>query len=235
MALPKLTTPEYTLTVPSTQEEIKYRAFLVKEQKVLMIAQESGDEKMIANALSSLVFDCTFGKVDATKNPMFDVEYIFLQIRAKSVGSEVDLAVYCPDDNETIVEVKVQLEDVQVQTNVEHTDTIVLTDDIKVTLRNPRLGDLQDLTDVASDFEKMTQLVKRCIDTVDTKDETINRVDMSADEIDEFIQSFSGKQLEDVLNFFETMPKVRHIVEVTNPITKVKGEVLLEGIESFLE
>ena len=235
MALPKLTTPEYTLTVPSTQEEIKYRAFLVKEQKVLMIAQESGDEKMIANALSSLVFDCTFGKVDATKNPMFDVEYIFLQIRAKSVGSEVDLAVYCPDDNETIVEVKVQLEDVQVQTNVEHTDTIVLTDDIKVTLRNPRLGDLQDLTDVASAFEKMTQLVKRCIDTVDTKDETINRVDMSADEIDEFIQSFSGKQLEDVLNFFETMPKVRHIVEVTNPITKVKGEVLLEGIESFLE
>jgi len=235
MALPKLTTPEYTLTVPSTQEEIKYRAFLVKEQKVLMIAQESGDEKMIANALSSLVFDCTFGKVDATKNPMFDVEYIFLQIRAKSVGSEVDLAVYCPDDNETIVEVKVQLEDVQVQTNVEHTDTIVLTDDIKVTLRNPRLGDLQDLTDVASDFEKMTQLVKRCIDTVDTKDETINRVDMSADEIDEFIQSFSGKQLEDVLNFFETMPKVRHIVEVTNPTTKVKGEVLLEGIESFLE
>ena len=88
---------------------------------------------------------------------------------------------------------------------------------------------------MASDFEKMTQLVKRCIDTVDTKDETINRVDMSADEIDEFIQSFSGKQLEDVLNFFETMPKVRHIVEVTNPITKVKGEVLLEGIESFLE
>lgn len=234
MALPKLTTPEYTLTVPSTQEEIKFRAFLVKEQKVLMIAQESNDENMVANALSSLVSTCTYGKVDADKNPMFDIEYIFLQIRAKSVGAEVTLNVYCPDDNVTTTEIKVDLESIQVQTNVEHSDTIKLTDDIKLVLNPPRLSDVAGLDLMDSEFEKMTQLVKRCISSVETNDETINRIDMTSEEIDEFINSFSGKQLENVVNFFETMPKVRHIVEVTNPVTKVKGEILLEGIESFL-
>tara|TARA_R110000822_G_scaffold167041_2_gene307224 strand:- start:183 stop:683 length:501 start_codon:yes stop_codon:yes gene_type:complete len=166
---------------------------------------------------------------------MFDIEYIFLQIRAKSVGAEVTLNVYCPDDNVTTTEIKVNLESIQVQTNVEHSDTIKLTDDIKLVLNPPRLSDVAGLDLMESEFEKMTQLVKRCISSVETNDETINRIDMTSEEIDEFINSFSGKQLENVVNFFETMPKVRHIVEVTNPVTKVKGEILLEGIESFLE
>ena len=235
MTLPKLTTPTYTLLVPSTQEEVKFRAFLVKEQKVLMIAQESGEERMIAEALASLVSDCTFGSVDATKNPMFDIEYVFLQIRAKSVGSEVELSVYCPDDGETMTQVKVQLEDIAVQTNVEHKTEYNLTDDIKINFRYPRLGDVQDLPAGVSDFERMTKLVHHCIDTVETPDEVINRVDMSEEEIDEFIDSFNGPQLESAIEFFDTMPKVRHLVEVTNPVTDVKGEILLEGIESFLE
>ena len=235
MTLPKLTTPTYTLLVPSTQEEVKFRAFLVKEQKVLMIAQESGEERMIAEALASLVSDCTFGSVDATKNPMFDIEYVFLQIRAKSVGSEVELSVYCPDDGETMTQVKVQLEDIAVQTNVEHKTEYNLTDDIKINFRYPRLGDVQDLPAGVSDFERMTKLVHHCIDTVETPDEVINRVDMSEEEIDEFIDSFNGPQLESAIEFFDTMPKVRHLVEVTNPVTDVKGEILLEGIESFLD
>ena len=228
MTLPKLTTPTYTLLVPSTQEEVKFRAFLVKEQKVLMIAQESGEERMIAEALASLVSDCTFGSVDATKNPMFDIEYVFLQIRAKSVGSEVELSVYCPDDGETMTQVKVQLEDIAVQTNVEHKTEYNLTDDIKINFRYPRLGDVQDLPAGVSDFERMTKLVHHCIDTVETPDEVINRVDMSEEEIDEFIDSFNGPQLESAIEFFDTMPKVRHLVEVTNPVTDVKGEILLE-------
>ena len=235
MTLPKLTTPTYTLLVPSTQEEVKFRAFLVKEQKVLMIAQESGEERMIAEALASLVSDCTFGSVDATKNPMFDIEYVFLQIRAKSVGSEVELSVYCPDDGETMTQVKVQLEDIAVQTNVEHKTEYTLTDDIKINFRYPRLGDVQDLPAGVSDFERMTKLVHHCIDTVETPDEVINHVDMSEEEIEEFIDSFNTTQLNGAMEFFDTMPKVRHLVEVTNPTTGVKGEILLEGIESFLE
>ena len=235
MTLPKLVTPEYTLLLPSTQEEVKFRAFLVKEQKVLMIAQASGDEKMIAEALSSLVSDCTFGTVDASKNPMFDIEYVFLQIRAKSVGSNVELTVLCPDDDVTPVQIQVSLEDIGIQTDVTHTNEYNLTDDIKVTFRYPRLKDIQNLQVGSTEFERMTKLVNHCIDSVETPDEVINHVDMTAAEIEEFIDSFNTVQIEAVMNFFETMPKVRHVVEVTNPVTGVKGEVLLEGIESFLE
>ena len=235
MALPKLVTPEYTLLLPSNGEEVTFRAFLVKEQKVLMIAQESGDEKMIAEALAQLVYQCTFGKVDASKNPMFDIEYVFLQIRGKSIGSDVELSVYCPDDGETVVQVSISLEEVAVQTNVEHQTSYDLTDDIKINFRYPRLNDVQGLPAGATDFERMTKLVHHCIDSVETPDETINHVDMTEAEVEEFIDSFNGRQLEGVLEFFDTMPKVRHLVEVTNPVTGVKGEILLEGIESFLE
>ena len=235
MALPKLVTPEYTLLLPSTQEEIKFRAFLVKEQKVLMISQESGDERMIADALGSLVYTCTYGSVDAGKNPMFDIEYVFLQIRGKSVGSVVELTVVCPDDGETVVQTKVSLEDVGVQTNITHKTEFNLTDDIKINFKYPKLNDIKGLPEHATEFERMTTLVHHCIESVETPDEVINHVDMTAAEIEEFIDSFNAEQLEGVLEFFDTMPKVRHLLEVTNPVTGVKGEVLLEGIESFLE
>ena len=235
MALPKLKTPEYKLLVPSTQEEISYRPFLVKEQKILMIAHESDDEKSIADALSKLVSECTFGIIDASKIPMFDVEYIFLQIRAKSVGSEVKLNITCPDDGETEVEVNVNIEDINVQRSVEHKEVIDLTDDIKIKFRYPRLSDHQGFPENIGDFERMTRLVNICVESVQSGEETINYVDMTSEDIDDFIDSFTGDQLIQVLKFFETMPKVRHVVNVVNPVTKVKGEVLLEGIESFLE
>ena len=235
MALPKLQTSEYTLTLPSTQEEIKYRPFLVKEQKILMIAQESGNEQEITDAMANLIHNCTFGALDVNNVPMFDVEYVFLQIRSKSSGSVVTLSVICPDDEETAVEVKINLDEIEVQRNVEHSQEIEITKDIKLNLRYPRLKDLKGLNDNFGEFEKTLVLVVECVDTITSGEEVINRIDMTQDEIVEFIDSMNSTQMEGVLKFFETMPKVRHIIDVVNPKTKKKGEVLLEGLESFLE
>jgi hypothetical protein len=235
MALPKLQTSEYKITIPSTQEEIKFRPFLVKEQKILMIAQESGDESQIGAAVGQLVDGCTFGSVDANVNPMFDIEYVFLQLRAKSVGSKIQLKVICPDDNETQVEVEVDIDDIQVQMSLEHTQDIEITDDISIHFRYPKIKDLQGLSSELSDFERTLILIVECVDTITSNGETINRIDMTQDEIVEFVDSMNSTQMEGVLKFFETMPKVRHIIDVVNPKTKKKGEVLVEGIESFLE
>ena len=235
MALPKLQTSEYTLTLPSTQEEIKFRPFLVKEQKILMIAQESGEESQIASAVGQLVDGCTFGSVDANLSPMFDIEYVFLQLRAKSVGSKITLNVTCPDDNETQVEIEVNVDDIQVQMSLEHNQDIEITDGISIHFRYPRLKDLQGMASELSDFEKTLILVVECVETITSGEEVINRIDMTQDEIVEFIDSMNSTQMEDVLKFFETMPKVRHIIDVVNPKTKKKGEILLEGLESFLE
>ena len=235
MALPKLTTPEYTLTLPSTGEEIKYRPFLVKEQKLLMIANESEDEKQIFNTMTKLVSDCTFGKIDASVNPMFDIEYIFIHLRKRSVGSKVDLQITCPDDGETRVPVSIDLDDVGVQMTVEHSMDIKLTDSITIGFRYPQLKDVQGMPLNISDFERVLILLISCIETVTDGEEVHERIDMSNKEIEEFIESFTSEQLENVLKFFENMPKLRHTINVVNPKTKVKSEVLLEGIESFLE
>jgi hypothetical protein len=234
MALPKLQTSEYILILPSTQEEIKYRPFLVKEQKILMIAQESGDERQIADAIGTLVSNCTFGALDAITAPMFDVEYVFLQLRSKSVGAKVKLVVTCPDDEETKVDVEVDLDEINVQMSIEHSQEINITDDIMLKFRYPVLRDLQGLNSDFGDFEKAMIMIYECIESVVHGEETIHRIDMTKDEITEFIDSFTTEQLEEVMTFFTTMPKVRHVINVTNPKTKVKSEVLLEGLESFL-
>ena len=234
MALPKLQASEYRLTLPSTQEEIKYRPFLVKEQKILMIAQESEEEKQIADAMATLISNCTFGVVNANTAPMFDVEYVFLQLRAKSAGAKVKLSITCPDDEETTVRVEIDLEEIAVQRSVEHAQKIDLTEDIKLNLRYPRLKDLQGLNKNFGEFEQSMIMVYECIESVINGEEIINRIDITQDEITEFIDSFNTEQLENVMKFFETMPKLRHVVDVTNPKTKVKSEVLLEGLESFL-
>jgi len=235
MALPKLKTSEYKLTLPSTQKQIKYRPFLVKEQKILMIAQESGEEQQIADAMGTLVSNCSFGTIDTHKSPMFDIEYVFLQLRAKSAGGKVKLNITCPDDEETTVEVEINLEEIVVQHSVEHSQEITITEDIKLKLRYPILNDLQDIGGDISEFEKALLMVHECIESVVYGEETIHRVDMTQDEITEFIDSFNTEQIENMMKFFETMPKLRHVVDVINPNTKVKGEVLLEGLETFLE
>jgi hypothetical protein len=199
-----------------------------------MIAQESGDERQIADAIGTLVSNCTFGALDAITAPMFDVEYVFLQLRSKSVGAKVKLVVTCPDDEETKVDVEVDLDEINVQMSIEHSQEINITDDIMLKFRYPVLRDLQGLNSDFGDFEKAMIMIYECIESVVHGEETIHRIDMTKDEITEFIDSFTTEQLEEVMTFFTTMPKVRHVINVTNPKTKVKSEVLLEGLESFL-
>ena len=234
MALPKLKTPEYRLLLPSTQEEIKYRPFLVKEQKILMIAQESEDENQLGDAMGKLVSNCTFGALNVNESPMFDIEYVFLQLRSKSAGSKVKINVTCPDDEETKVEVEIDLDEVGVQHSVEHSQEITITEDIKMNLRYPMLKDVKGINTNITEFEVGILMVYECIQSVVYGEEIIHRVDMTMDEISEFIDSFNTEQIENVMKFFQTMPKLRHIIDVTNPKTKKKGEVLLEGLESFL-
>jgi hypothetical protein len=234
MALPKLKTNEYTLTVPSTQEEVKFRPFLVREQKILMIAEESNDEKQIAASMARLVSDCTFQSVDATTSPMFDIEYIFLQIRAKSVGEKIEIDITCPDDNETRTKIEIDLNEINIQMSLEHSKSIKLTDDIVLNFRYPMMKDFENLNNDAGEFEQTMNMIYNCIESVQSGDELIQRIDMTYDEIVEFIDSFNTAQLESVVNFFQTMPKLRHVVDVVNPKTKKKSELLLEGLESFL-
>ena len=234
MALPKLDIPKHKLTVPSTQEEIEYRPFLVKEQKVLMIAQEGGEDKDIATALGDLVKTCTFGSIDPNINPMFDIEYVFLQIRSKSVGDIIEVSALCPDDEETRVPVKITLSELQVQISVEHTNEYQLNDNIKMVFRYPVLSDLLGVSEKISDVEKTFMLLLKCVTEIHHGEEIFNRIDITDKELEEFIDSMSGEQFEGILDFYETMPKLRHVVNVTNPNTEVKSEVLLEGLESFL-
>ena len=235
MALPKLDTPTYELEQPSTGEKIKYRSFLVKEQKTLMMAQESGDDKQIRDALASLITGCTFEIIDPYKVPIFDVEFLFLRIRGKSVGEKIDLSLLCPDDNKTRVDKSINLEDIDVNMKVGHTNEIDITDKIKMIMRYPTLSDMNDMNPDTANSIDVFKMIKRCVHEIKDGETVYNRVDMSEKELDEFIDSLNGKQFEGVTEFFDTMPKVQHSVEVTNPKTKKKGEVVIEGIQSFFD
>ncbi len=234
MALPKLNTPTYELELPSTGEIIKYRPFLVKEQKLLLIAQESGEEKQIANAMGELVNSCTFGKVNAKSAPMFDIEYLFLKIRGKSVGEKVKLNLICPDDGKTTVPYELNLEDVECQVQDDHSNEIQINEDIKIVFRYPLLNDLQNVKASAGDSEKTFHFMECCIDSIHSGDDVFQRIDIKDKEISDFIEQFTNEQFEKITQFFNTMPKLRHVVKVTNPKTKKKNEILLEGLESFL-
>jgi len=234
MALPKLNTPTYELELPSTGEILKYRPFLVKEQKLLLIAQESGEEKQIANAMGELVNSCTFGKVNAKSAPMFDIEYLFLRIRGKSVGEKVKLNLICPDDGKTTVPYELNLEDVECQVQDDHSNEIQINEDIKIVFRYPLLNDLQNVKASAGDSEKTFHFMECCIDSIHSGDDVFQRIDIKDKEISDFIEQFTNEQFEKITQFFNTMPKLRHVVKVTNPKTKKKNEILLEGLESFL-
>ena len=231
MALPKLTTPTYELDLPSTGEKIKFRPFLVKEQKLLMMAEESKDETQIAEMMQQLIGSCTFGKVDAIVSPIFDVEYVFLQLRMRSVGANIEINVTCPDDNITEVPVKINLEDVNVLNDEKHTNIVNVTDTIKMVMKYPQLSDIQSMKNTA---ENLFSLLMKCISEVHDGDTIHNRTDITDKELNEFVDSFNTEQLGSLMQFFETMPKVRHVINVTNPNTKVVSEVILEGMETFL-
>ena len=183
MALPKLETPTYTLLMPSTDEEIKFRPFLVKEQKRMLMAQESEDSTEMVDAVNQLIQDCTFNKVDTKKIAMFDAEYIFLQIRSKSVGSKVDVQVTCPDDKETKVPVNIDLDDIKVAMMEEHTNEIQLTDEIKIVFKYPLLDTFTKYTKSSDTAKMIFDLTADCIEEVHFNDEVTNKVDMSKKEL----------------------------------------------------
>ena len=236
MALPKLDTPTYTLELPSTGEEIKYSPFLVKEQKTLLILQESEDKRDIINGLQKIVTDCTFDKLNMSKMPIFDFEYLFLKIRCKSVGETAELNLTCPDDNVTTVPVTINLDEIDVQVTEEHTDTIKITDNINMVLRWPTIHDVGDV-EVTTDnlVDNVLALLKKCITQINEGDTIHNRTDMSSEELDEFIDSLPSDTYEDVGKYFETMPQLLHVVNITNPNTKVDNEIVIQGLESFFE
>ena len=229
MALPKLNSPTYELEQPSTGEMIKYRPFLVREQKQLMMAQESEDETSIKNAMADVITQCTFEKINPFDIPLFDVELLFLRIRSKSVGENVDLNLLCPDDEKTKVTKTIKLEDVDVIMKEGHTNEIAITDKIKIVMRYPRLDDMLG----ADEIEDIFKMVYRCVHEIHDGEKVYHKIDMSEKELIDFVDSLTSEQFEKVTDFFDSMPKVQHVVEVTNPKTKKKGEVVIDGVASF--
>ena len=234
MALPKLDILTYELTLPSTGEQLKFRPFLVKEQKALMIAQESEDEKLIEKTFAQIIDACTFGEIDAYTMPMFDIEYVFLQLRGKSIGEKVKLNLLCPDDEKTRVDVEIDLKDIGVQMKKEHTNIVQLTDDISIIMKYPCLADMSGF-DSEGQIQSIFEMIKRCVHEIHDGDDIHAKIDISEKELDEFIDSMTTEYFEKLSAFFETMPKLQHMVTVKNPKTKKKNEVLIEGLQSFFE
>jgi hypothetical protein len=233
MALPKITTPTYTLKQPSTGEEIEYRPFLVGEEKILLMAMETDDEKQIYTAVMKLVNSCTNGLIGSIKDPTFDIEYSFLKIRGKSVAETIELSILCPDDNESHVSVALNTDDIEILVDENHTNEITLNDEFKVIMRYPTVKDTLSVVDIKSDTESAFSIIKNCIDTIIVNDEIYNRVDISNKELNDFFDSMTQKMLEDMQEFFSSMPKLRQEIEVTNPNTNVTSSVVLEGLSDF--
>ena len=233
MALPKLETKTYTLTLPSTGEDIKFRPFLVKEQKILMMAQESKNDSELVDAMSQLISDCTFEKVNPKTCPMFDAEYIFLKLRAKSVGEVANIEVTCPDDNKTKVKVSVNLDEIECNMVDDHSNIVNITDTVKIVFNYPLLNSFKDVKST-NKAVALFEMISECIQEIHYGEDVYNKIDVSKKEIEEFLDSLDSQQFLKISDFFETMPKLRYPVEVTNPKTNVKGEVILEGLQSFL-
>jgi hypothetical protein len=237
MPLPKIATPTYELELPSTGETIQYRPFLVKEEKVLVIALESEDTKQITTAIKTVIKNCikTKGiKVDTL--PTFDIEYLFLNIRGKSVGEEIEVNIICPDDGETEVPVTIDIDSIQIQKNDEHTNKIQLDDNIMMVMKYPSLDQFIKNNFDFNDKNVMDQsfdLIASCIESICTEEDVWATADCTKKEVNEFLESMNSSQFKGVEKFFETMPKLAHTISVTNPNTKVKSDVVLEGLASF--
>ena len=236
MTLPRINVPEYSLVVPSTDEEIKFRPFLVKEEKLLLMAQETGDEMSLYNAIKNLIKNCCFEKVDTDNLPLFDIEYIFLQIRAKSVGEVAQIQITCPDDEVTIVPTDVDLTKIKVQMGDDHNARIQLTDDIGLLMTYPNLATvltMQNKDEEISGADAMFKMIQDCMYQIWQGEETFDAMDYSDKDKKDFLENLNHEQFENIHQFFETIPQVKHEVEVTNPKTGVISKVMLEGMNSF--
>jgi hypothetical protein len=237
MPLPKISTPTYELELPSTGETIQYRPFLVKEEKLLVIALESEDTKQITTAIKTVIKNCILTKnVKVESLPTFDIEYLFLNIRGKSVGEELEVNIICPDDEETQVPIKINLDDIHVQKSEDHSNRIKLDSNIMMEMKYPSLDQFIKNNfdfDSKNAMDQSFELIGSCIDKIFTEDEVWSASDVTKKEITEFLESMNSSQFKDIEKFFETMPKLSHTIKVTNPNTGVESEVVLEGLASF--
>jgi len=237
MPLPKIATPSYELELPSTGETIHYRPFLVKEEKVLVIALESEDTKQITTAIKTVIKNCILTKnIKVETLPTFDIEYLFLNIRAKSVGEEIEVNVICPDDEETTVTVKIDLDSIKVQKNENHTNKIKIDDSIMMEMKYPSLDQfIKNNFDFkkTNAMEQSFDLIASCVDKIYTEEEVWSAGDVTKKELMEFLEQMNSTQFKEIETFFETMPKLSHTIQVTNPKTEVESEVILEGLSSF--
>jgi len=237
MPLPKIATPTYELELPSTGQSINYRPFLVKEEKLLVLALETEDTKQITTAIKNVLKNCVLTKgIRVDQLPTFDIEFLFLNIRGKSVGEEIEVNIICPDDEETQVPVTIDLDDIKIQKNDDHTNQIKLDKDLMMELKYPSLEQFIKNNfdfDDANAMDQSFDLIATCIDKIYTADEVWASADCTKKEIKEFLEQMNSSQFKEIEKFFETMPKLSHKVKVTNPKTKVKSDVVLEGLASF--
>ena len=231
MTLPKIVTPTYELEIPSSKEKITYRPFLVKEEKILLLAQEAGEESDILNAIKQIIKNCTFEEVEVNDMALFDLEYIFLRIRSKSVGEKVELKLLCDDDGETYADVTIDLDEVTVDFPKEHTNNIQLTDTISLVMRYPQMSALS-LTTV-SDTETIFHMIKTSIRQIIDGETIYEQVDFTEEDLDAFIESLTSEHFKNIQEFFQTMPKLKHVVKYKNPKTKKQNKRTLEGLNSF--
>ena len=239
MPLPTIETPTYELKLPSSSKRVKYRPFLVKEEKILIIALESKNENEITNAVTDVLKKCILTKgIDVDNLPTFDIEYLFLNIRAKSIGEDIKITVTCPDDNKTKVPVTIYVDEIKVQKQKGHKPDIVLDDKMTLRMKYPSLNQFVKnnfSTDDEADtmVDKTFRVVADCIDTIYTQEDAWDANDYTPQERLDFVQQLNSKQYKEVEKFFSTMPKLSHKIEVINPNTKEKGSVVLEGLADF--
>jgi len=237
MPLPKISTPVYHLTLPSTGKEIKYRPFLVREEKLLLLALESEDTKQITESIKTVIKNCIETRgIKVELLPTFDIEYLFLNIRGKSVGEEIEVNVICPDDEQTQVPVKINIDEIEVHKFDDHEKNINIDGEITLEMRYPSLDQfIKNNFDfnAENDMDQAFDLISSCIDKIYTKDEVWSTSDVTKKELQEFLDQMNSSQFKLIEKFFETMPKLMHKIEITNPNTKVKSEVVLEGLTSF--
>ena len=240
MPLPKINTPTYELTLPSNRKKVKYRPFLVREEKILVLALESEDQKQITDAIIQIIGDCLITKnIDVTKLPTFDIEYLFLNVRSKSVGETVEVNVTCPDDGKTKVETSINIDDIKVVKDKNHKLIVQLDDKYSMKLKYPSLDQFVENNfdfEMAAPNESVSaamSMLSSCIDMIYDEEESWDASESTKEELDDFIDQLNTKQFQEVEEFFRTMPKLSHKLKVTNPQTGVESEVVLEGLASF--
>ena len=238
MPLPKISTPTYELELPSTGKKIKYRPFLVREEKILIMALESEDMKQISNAIIEILSNCVLTRgVKVTELSTFDIEYLFLNVRAKSVGETVEVNITCPDDGETTVQMEIDIDSIKVQKEKGHTNKIKLDDNLSMLMKYPSLDQFVEnnfeVSGDDSDVNKSLGVIISCIDMIYDEEESWSAKDHTKKELTEFVEQLNTKQFKEIETFFSTMPKLSHTVKVKNPNTKVESEVVLEGLASF--